>query len=156
MCCFNKTNCAVQIQYQSGQIYIDRENQRVRQDLGDPSQFLVTLFAEQRQYYVIGQQCSSYCPINATMSTTTQFVDPQASYKGRSQCPFVAGAPTLDTYQESTVFPIINITMETETWWLDLSTSPATPAVDFLDQTPLGMQLVSELHESNVKRSASS
>ena len=53
----------MQTEWNAGQVYVDRDHQRTRQDLGDPSQFLATFYDEGKQYYVIGGQCSNYCPV---------------------------------------------------------------------------------------------
>jgi hypothetical protein len=134
VCCLNKTNCGVEIEYSAGRVYVDRQNLRVREDLGDPSQFIATFYGEQKQYYVIGHQCSSFCPFKGKILNTTYFVDPDASYQGQTVCPF--DGITRDTYYEWSGIPIINVTMETLTWWLNLSTTPATPVVECLDFAP--------------------
>ena len=72
------------------------------------------------------------------MAPTQDFIDSDANYTGTSVWPI--DGKTYDTYVEQDVFPILNITMSTSTWWMNSATSPVTPIAELIDYTPWGMQ----------------
>mmetsp|Transcript_136938 Transcript_136938/g.193711 ORF Transcript_136938/g.193711 Transcript_136938/m.193711 type:complete len:264 (-) Transcript_136938:62-853(-) len=133
LCPNQAPQCKVQTAYALGQQFFDFTHKRSA-FLGPDGSGVVTLFANGGEYAVDSNKtCTSYCPLPRgaemfPLSTNNATDIGQTNYLGRM----------LETYQDKQVFPILNITMEVDNFYVDLSGAHPVPVADIDSLTPFG------------------
>lgn len=138
-CCAVDSECQVQIQYSEGTTYFDLPNNRTTDVYGVNYQpyAIVSLFNINREMAVDNTfTCTSYCPLD---EGPMEPFDVSGSVDGGST---IINGKKVEAWVTTDVLPIGNITMETDTLYVDQSNmQSAVPIVEVDLLTPFGEQI---------------
>lgn len=124
--------CKVQTGYSATKQYFDLPNNRTA-TFSAAGGGVVTLFNEGKEYSVDASgKCQAFCPIQGGMYPFG--IPSDAKDKGPSTYKGIAA----ELYTTTESFPILNVTMSSQDFYLDTTGATVKPVAFVLDQTPFG------------------
>lgn len=135
-CCAVDSACQVQIQYSAGMTYFDLPNNRTSDVYGAEytPYAIVSLFNSNMEAAVDSTfTCTSYCPLDEGA------MEPYNVEGMTDMGPTTVLGKKVEAWQSIDQIPVLNITMETDTIYVDQSNfNAAVPIIEVDNLTPMG------------------